>query len=910
MHHGDTEERLKQQLVEARKRITELEALVYGSALKVERMPSENLAQALLSNSLQPILIIDQSGTVLVINAIAANRLGYEPTEILGRCIYGFLPPDVAASRRAYAEEVIRTGKPVRFEDRQQNRWFDNTGYPVSDAAGQTTGILVFADDITERKQMEEALRSSEEAATAILNASQETIFLIDTSGIVLAANAATGRGLGVEPSQMIGRSIFDFLPADVAQKRRAAGEEAIRTAKPIAFEDERMGRHFEIVEYPVCNQEGLVTRLVIYAKDITERKRMEEETRRLLSEVQEEKERLSAVINSIQDEVWFADTGKHFTLANPSALREFGFGAADGINVEELAGSLQVYSPHGTPRPIDEAPPLRALKGEVVRNLEEIIRTPVNGELRYREVSSAPVRDARGTIIGSVSVVRDITERKRMEEVLRQSEARYKGYFELGLIGMAITSPTKGWIEVNDKICEILGYEKSELLQTTWEELTHPDDRDADVAQFDKVLAGKIDGYSMEKRFVRKNGQIVYTAISIKGIHAPDGSVDHVLGLMQDITDRKQAEEALRESEQRFTTFMDNSPAIAWMKDEEGRYAYLNKKYENTFNVRLADWLGKSDYEVWPSETAERFRQTDRAVMKQGKPIQVIEEIVDPNGQHRYLLNSKFPLSDHRRKRYVAGIGVDITKHKQADEKVHQLNQELAQRVGELKAINEGLQTFSYSLSHDLRTPLVAIGGFSRRLLDKYALHLDERGQQYLKIINENSRRMEALIAELLVFFKVEKKTIKASRINMGNAVQETFHQCRASYPSRTIQLNIKSIPDMEGDEAMIRNVFTNLFDNAVKYSRSRDATVIEVAGWVEKERTVYYVKDNGIGFPMEQTNKLFKAFERLHTTEEIEGAGLGLAIVRRIIRRHGGDVWAEAKVDEGATFYFSVPR
>jgi PAS domain S-box-containing protein len=251
-----------------------------------------------------------------------------------------------------------------------------------------------------------------------------------------------------------------------------------------------------------------------------------------------------------------------------------------------------------------------------------------------------------------------------------------------------------------------------------------------------------------------------------------------------------------------------------------------------------------------------------------------------------------------------------DITDRKQAEEKIRELNQELGQRVWELKATNEGLKTFTYSLSHDLRTPLVAIRGFSRRLLEKCALHLDEKGQRYLKIINANSIQMEALIDDLRAFLGLGNKIMKASHVKMGDAVEGIFHQLRALHPDRRIQLNIKTLPDMKGDEAMIRGVLTNLLDNAVKYSRPREITVIEVAGWMEKERTVYYVKDNGIGFPMEQANKLFEPFERLHATEGIEGTGLGLAIVKRIIHRHGGDVWAEARVDEGATFYFSVPR
>jgi PAS domain S-box-containing protein len=154
--------------------------------------------------------------------------------------------------------------------------------------------------------------------------------------------------------------------------------------------------------------------------REIADRKQAEEETRRLLDAVQQEKDRISSLLNSITDEVWFADTNKKFTLANPSALREFGLDQAKGIGVEQLAANLEVLRPDGSPRPVEEAPPLRALRGEIVRDQEELVRTPASGELRYRQVSAAPVRDAGGTIIGAVSVVRDISEQKRAEETLR----------------------------------------------------------------------------------------------------------------------------------------------------------------------------------------------------------------------------------------------------------------------------------------------------------------------------------------------------------------------------------------------------------------------------------------------------------------------------------------------------------
>ena len=172
--------------------------------------------------------------------------------------------------------------------------------------------------------------------------------------------------------------------------------------------------------------EERVAKRTAELQKEIAERKRLEQETRKLLSAVQEEKERLSALVNSIQDEVWFADTSKRFTLANPSALREFGLDTDNGIDIEKFAESLEVYRPDGSPRPVEDAPPLRALRGEVVTSQEETIRTPGRGELRYRDVSASPVKDGSGTIIGSVSVVRDITARKRTEIALQESEQRW----------------------------------------------------------------------------------------------------------------------------------------------------------------------------------------------------------------------------------------------------------------------------------------------------------------------------------------------------------------------------------------------------------------------------------------------------------------------------------------------------
>jgi len=312
------------------------------------------------------------------------------------------------------------------------------------------------------------------------------------------------------------------------------------------------------------------------------------EETQRLLNAVQHERDRLLALVNSIADEVWFADTEKKFTLANPSALREFGFGFTDEIDVEKLAESLKVYRPDGSPRPIEEAPPLRALQGEVVRNQEEIIRTPASGELRYRQVSAFPVRDATGKIIGSVSVVHDITEAKRMEEELRRSRDELE-------------------MRVQERTAELQSaslYARS-LIETSLDPLVtiSLDGKVMDVNRAtelvtgvarDQLIGSDFSDYFTDPERAREGYKHVFSKSSVKdyplAIHHVSGYVTHVLynatvyrneagevegvfAAARDITQRKRAEEAL----ERHAQMLDFANDSIMVFDLTGRITYWN---------------------------------------------------------------------------------------------------------------------------------------------------------------------------------------------------------------------------------------------------------------------------------------------------------------------------------------------
>jgi two-component system sensor kinase len=219
-------------------------------------------------------------------------------------------------------------------------------------------------------------------------------------------------------------------------------------------------------------------------------------------------------------------------------------------------------------------------------------------------------------------------------------------------------------------------------------------------------------------------------------------------------------------------------------------------------------------------------------------------------------------------------------------------------------------LEAFSYSVSHDLRAPLRAIDGFSRILLEDYADKLDEDGNRELQVVRKNAQNMGQLIDDLLAFSRLGRKAVEPSLIDMTDLAKSVFEQINVTDSERRPRLKIESIPPAQGDRALIRQVFVNLLSNATKYSRLKDQPVIEIGGNTKNGNNIYYVKDNGAGFDMQYANKLFGVFQRLHGAEEFEGTGVGLAIVQRIIHRHGGKVWAEGKVNEGATFYFTLPK
>jgi PAS domain S-box-containing protein len=343
-----------------------------------------------------------------------------------------------------------------------------------------------------------------------------------------------------------------------------------------------------------------------------------------------------------------------------------------------------------------------------------------------------------------------------------------------------------------------------------------------------------------------------------------------------------------------------------------DGKITDVNAATERATGLSRADLVGTdfSDYFTEP----DRARNGYREVFSRGFVTDYPLAIHHRDGHVTDVLYNASVYRDEDGK--VLGVFAaarDITARKKAEAEVHALNVELEQRVAartaELEAANKELEAFSYSVSHDLRTPLRAIDGFSRIVLDEYQDKLDDEGKRLLNIVRDNTVKMGQLIDDILKFSRAGRTQLTFSEVDMAGLAREVWEELAPTAAGHELKVEIGAIPPARGDRAMLRQVFVNLLSNAIKFSRAKPSAVIKVGAAVEAGERIYFVQDNGAGFDMQYADKLFGVFQRLHAVEEFEGTGIGLAIVKRIVTRHGGRVWAEGKVNEGATFYFVLP-
>jgi PAS domain S-box-containing protein len=357
----------------------------------------------------------------------------------------------------------------------------------------------------------------------------------------------------------------------------------------------------------------------------------------------------------------------------------------------------------------------------------------------------------------------------------------------------------------------------------------------------------------------------------------------------------------------------IDNTESNIYMKRvDNGRYLLVNREWERLFGVTRDQVINMTDHGVFPPELADQLRANDLRVAAEGKSVQYEETAQSADGERTYI-SVKFPVLDSAGEPYaVCGISTDITERKRAEDEIRHLNANLElgvrQRTAELENSNKELDAFAYSVSHDLRAPLRSLHGFSDALLEDYADILDDVGKDYLHRLQRNVGRMGRMIDDLLNLSRATRAELERREVDLTAMSHEIVADMRAADPDREVTLTVPDGLTADADPHLLRLAMHNLLANAWKFTAKRPDATIEVGRFERSGETFFFVRDNGVGFDMSYAGKLFDAFQRLHTTSEFEGTGIGLAIVARVVRRHGGRIQAEAEIDHGATFYFNL--
>jgi PAS domain S-box-containing protein len=496
--------------------------------------------------------------------------------------------------------------------------------------------------------------------------------------------------------------------------------------------------------------------------------------------------------------------------------------------------------------------------------------------------------------------------ERLRAGEKGQEGEACYFDLFSDSKDPIYVSSREGEILDVNRAAEELFGYRKEELIGMDISRL-YADPADRQKFQCDIEPKSAVKDY--EVRLRKKDGTELYCLLSSTVRRSPEGDVAGYQGIIHDVTRFRKAERALRLSEEKFSTVFRSSPDwIAISTLEDGRFIDVNDAFLKITGFSREEAIGRTSVELgmWV-DAGERAKMVEM-LRRDGVIKDQETKYRLKSGEVRIMLRSA-ELVEIGGETCIINVTRDITERKRADEEIRKLNRELEKRVKELLDANRELDAFSFTVSHDLRTPLVAVGGFARRLRKRHAGVLNSEAAEMLETIEKSVEKMEGLIDALLALSRSGRQQIHFSMVDMDDLVRSVFDELKKAVPERKILLNTGKLLPVEADRSLIRQVFVNLLSNALKFTLPRETAVIEVDCRAGDEGVMYSVSDNGIGFDMAEADKLFNVFQRLRSGEDFEGTGVGLSIVHRIIARHGGSLRAEGRPGEGATFYFTLP-
>lgn len=883
-------------------------------ATKAALAESQQRYRDLVENSPDIIERFDLQLRHLYVSPVLTKITGIATDIFMGKtCREMSMDEDMVNAWETAAARLIATGKKQIIEFSTQTlmgeRFFEMAIAPELSEQQTIESILCISRDITERKHTETQLRDLSDRLKLAIQSARMGIWDWDVASNCLTWDERIyelyGLPQSVPASYQAWESVMhpDDFPRCNAATQQAFNEKNEGAIEFRVIKPDGTWRYLESYFLVQRDASDRPLRLIGVNLDVSDRKQAELQLRELST-------RLELAVQTAKMGIWDWDIVNDHQTWNDRTYEIYGL--SPGTNITYTTWQSVIH-------PDDVAYCHAASEKARAEHTEGVIEFRVvlpDGSLRYVESYFLVQRNSSGQPIRMLGVNLDISDRKQAEEARLQAE---KLRLELSLLENILDTVLAGYWDTNSPIASnywspglkrMLGYEDHELpnAPNTWKELMFAEDLPRVLACLERhVQSHGVEPYYNEVRYPHKNGSTVWVICAGQVINwDASGQPLRMVGCHVDITKLKQTEAQLQQSAAHLRQAQRIGKIGSWEFDLKTEKIAWSEQVFHLFGLDPAEGTPKSFDEfqqlLHPDDRAFH-QQTVETAIATAQPYDVEYRFYRTDGTLSYMQSRGEAILDPAGRTIgITGTALDITERKQAEAKI-------LQTTAQLEASNRELEAFAYSVSHDLRAPLRAIDGFSKALLEDYSDQFDEEGQYYFDRIRHNVQRMGMLIDDLLSLSRVSRYEMQFKTVNLSALVKEQADELQTSDPERQVEFVITPDAIVAADPTLMRVVVNNLLANAWKFTSHHSSARIEFGIIKQGKQTVYFVRDDGAGFDMAYASKLFGVFQRLHNTNEFPGTGIGLATVQRAVHRHGGHVWAEGKVEQGATIYFTIP-